>query len=62
MLAGWVGLPGRGRQLWMGGVGEDAVQVIRKNISSKIIKVTKKTLKKKIEKAKCTHKKLENIQ
>ena len=32
MLAGRVGLPGRGRQLWMGGAREDAVQVIRKTI------------------------------
>ena len=32
MLAGRLGLPGRGRQLWMGGAREDAVQVIRKTI------------------------------
>ena len=49
MLAGWVGLSGRGRQLWMGGAREDPLQVIRKNITTKIIKVAKKTLKKKTE-------------
>ena len=54
MLAGWSGLPWRGRQLWMGGAGEDPVQVMRKNITTKIIEVAKKTLMKKKQNRKNT--------